>query len=384
MNPLVIDCETTIFQNGHPFSARNKLCYVGVRNDSVDKLIPVEYREVPYGKSLEELQNIINNHSLLIAFNSKFDLHWLRRYHINFQHCNVWCLQLAEFIITGQEQRMPSLGSVGIRCMLGTKLVGVAEKYWDNKIDTPDIPEEELRDYLHQDCELEWKLYQWQMEYLKDKPKLYKLIWNNCQDLLVTEEMEWHGLKYDLELSRKIGDEYLDEIARLDSQLNDIYGRSDINWNSNDHLSCVLYGGTFSRDEQVPYDFHYKDGRHASKLHWVKTSTVFDRLVEPLQNTNCKKDNFFEVNEGVLRKLKATGIAKKIIDLMLKRNEIEKKVSTYFHGWPKIYDEMDWQDSIIHGQLNHCVAKTGRLSSSKPNQQNTDKELRKCLVSRFQ
>src|SRR3990167_3171202 len=128
---------------------------------------------------------------------------------------------------------MPSLNGVCRRLSLGNKSGDIDEKYWSRGIDTPDILEEELRAYLKQDCELEWKLYQWQMEYLKDKPKLYRLIWNSCQDLLVTEEMEWNGLKFDLELSKRIGDEYLGEITKLDSQLSQIYGRSDINWNSN-------------------------------------------------------------------------------------------------------------------------------------------------------
>src|SRR3990167_8870501 len=109
MNPIVVDVETTIFQHGHAFSERNKLCYVGLRNNLVDRLIPVEYRDTPYGKAVEEIKNIISSYSLFIAFNSKFDLHWLRRYGIILTNQSCWDLQLADFIINGQEERMPSL-----------------------------------------------------------------------------------------------------------------------------------------------------------------------------------------------------------------------------------------------------------------------------------
>ena len=40
-------------------------------------------------------------------------------------------------------------------------------------------------------------------------------------------------------------------------------------------------------------------------------------------------------------------------------------------------------DGSIHGQFNQVVARTGRLSSSAPNMQNTPPELDKLLVSRY-
>ncbi len=38
---------------------------------------------------------------------------------------------------------------------------------------------------------------------------------------------------------------------------------------------------------------------------------------------------------------------------------------------------------MIYGQLNQCVARTGRLSSSKPNLQNFDGEIKDLFGSRY-
>ena len=44
---------------------------------------------------------------------------------------------------------------------------------------------------------------------------------------------------------------------------------------------------------------------------------------------------------------------------------------------------MNWKHGIIYGQLNQCVARTGRLSSSKPNLQNFDGEIKGLFTTRY-
>ena len=45
--------------------------------------------------------------------------------------------------------------------------------------------------------------------------------------------------------------------------------------------------------------------------------------------------------------------------------------------------ENDWEENYIHGQLNQCVAVTGRLSSSKPNLQNMDGSIGYLFGTRY-
>jgi len=48
-----------------------------------------------------------------------------------------------------------------------------------------------------------------------------------------------------------------------------------------------------------------------------------------------------------------------------------------------LIEEQNWKRNMIYGQLNQCVARTGRLSSSKPNLQNFDGEIKTLFYSRY-
>ena len=73
----------------------------------------------------------------------------------------------------------------------------------------------------------------------------------------------------------------------------------------------------------------------------------------------------------------------KILSILLTRATLEKRRSTYYIGVPALSDTMGWTNNLIHGQLNQCVAKTGRLSSSKPNLQNFDGEIKSLFTTRY-
>jgi DNA polymerase I-like protein with 3'-5' exonuclease and polymerase domains len=342
----------------------------------------IEYDSTPYGTALERIQRSIDGHDLLIGFNLKFDLAWLRRYGIKITK-PIWDLQYAYFCMTGQEVKLPSLNSLLMHYNLPLKYDVVKNEYWDKGLDTTDVPFPILDEYCRGDCEGEYQCFLRQVEDLKDKPKLKKLIWTGCQDILVTQEMEHNGMYFDIDLSLKLGKEIEEQIEVLDLKLKDIMPYDYINWNSNDHVSAVLYGGIVKHDVRETYEKTLKSGRTVQKEHWIVKEEHFEKLVEPLKGTNLAKEGFYEVNEGVLKLLKAYGKAKQLISIILERKKLEKKLSTYFKGFPELYKEMDWKDSILHGQLNHCITVTGRLSSNKPNQQNLDEEIRKCFQTRF-
>ena len=141
MLSLTLDVETTISNKGNPFDETNKLCYVGLLG-STPRTISIEYGDEPYRHKLEEVQKEIDNNEILVGFNIKFDLHWIRKYGINIMGKRVWDCQLVHFRLTGQQYPYPSLNSVSAYYDLGSKLDVVATEYWGNKIDTPNIPKD--------------------------------------------------------------------------------------------------------------------------------------------------------------------------------------------------------------------------------------------------
>ena len=46
-------------------------------------------------------------------------------------------------------------------------------------------------------------------------------------------------------------------------------------------------------------------------------------------------------------------------------------------------EKMNWSEGMLHGNLNQCVARTGRLSSTKPNLQNISGDMKGVFGTRF-
>ncbi len=194
MNTIILDIESTISNKGNPFDERNKLCYVGLHHNNVSNLFDIEYSGNPYRDRLNAIQSMLNNDAILVGFNIKFDLHWIRKYGINFMDKRVWDCQLVHFILTNQQNPYPSLNSVAEYYGLGSKLDVVATEYWSNGIDTPDVPKDILEQYLEQDLILTKQVFEKQYEEVMSLPvERQRLISLHNQDLLVLEEMEYNG-----------------------------------------------------------------------------------------------------------------------------------------------------------------------------------------------
>ena len=386
MSYLILDVETTISNNGNPFDESNKLCYVGLGAEGFTDLYPIEYSSEPYGSELSNIQIAIDNTDTIIGFNLKFDLHWIRRYGIQFSNKRVWDCQLVHFILTGQQDSYPSLDAVAKYYDLPSKLDIVATEYWANKIDTPDIPKDILEDYLRQDLVVTEQVYLKQLEDVKKlSPQAQRLISLHNQDLLVLEEMEANGLLYNETLSEELASELEETIADLDRILFEYTNCEYFNYNSVDHLSSLLYGGTITYSLKQPNGV-YKTGLKAGQVKesWFEYKVEFPRLVNPLKGTELAKEGLYSTDEATLKSLKhRTKRSKELVEVLLRRSELEKRLTTYYRGLPETARKYNWKKGMIYGQLNQCVARTGRLSSSRPNLQNFDGEIKQLFYSRF-
>lgn len=385
MRSLIIDVETTISNKGNPFDESNKLCYVGLLNADGYKCYDIEYSDQPYRNKLDDIQKEIDAAEILVGFNIKFDLHWLRKYGINFGGKRVWDCQLVHFILTGQQHPYPSLNGVSAYYDLGSKLDVVATEYWNNKIDTPSIPKDILEEYLIGDLQLTQKVYDKQMqEFAQCAKPMQRLISLHNQDLTVLQEMEYNGILFEEEDCNKLGREMEEQVAKLDESFFGYHNLPEFNPSSTEHISSLLYGGTITvRRKQVVGV--YKTGLRAGqpKEQWFEHKINFERLITPLKGSELEKEGYFSTDEATLKSLRGTKKAKEIVELILTRATLEKRLTTYYRGLVDLRTSMNWPVNKLHGQLNQCVARTGRLSSSKPNLQNFDGEIKQLFGSRY-
>ena len=158
-------------------------------------------------------------------------------------------------------------------------------------------------------------------------------------------------------------------------------------FNSGEHLSALLYGGVVRFVESTPYLHTFKTGPLAgqTKERFIKKKieTTLPRLVEPLPKTELKKLGYWSTDASVLSRLKAKGTSRLVVELIKRRNELERLVSTYYHGIPKTIEEKDWEPGWLHGQFNQVTVVTGRTSSSSPNLQNMASEVDELIKTRF-
>jgi DNA polymerase I-like protein with 3'-5' exonuclease and polymerase domains len=385
MRIVTFDTETTIFEKGNPFARRNKLCYIGTLVDDVYSDYDIEYSNSPYGHHLQACKRDLESAELVVGFNLKFDLHWIKRYVPDLAiPRRVWDCQLAEFLLSHQQWTYPSLNESLVRRNLGTKLDVVNTEYWSHGLDTTVVPEDILRDYLKTDVTKTRKLYESQLEefHLRD-PKLLKLFQLQCLDLLVLQEMEFNGMVFNTERSEQLALETAKQLADLDVRLSELSGITDINWNSSDHISAVLYGGKIPVKCRVPTQRILKDGtiKHGEK--WGTRYIECAQRVKPRKGTETATEGIYSVGEPILKSLPAKGSARRIIDTLLERARLNKLYTTYYTGIPDIIREKDWEPGIIHGQFNQCVAATGRLSSSNPNLQNFSGDIKDLFGTRY-
>jgi DNA polymerase I-like protein with 3'-5' exonuclease and polymerase domains len=386
LRSLTLDVETTISNKGNPFDETNKLCYVGLLG-STPRTISIEYGDEPYCHKLDEIQKEIDESEILVGFNIKFDLHWLRKYGINFVGKRVWDCQLVHFILTGQQYPYPSLNGVSAYYDLGSKLDVVATEYWGNKIDTPNIPKDILEEYLIGDLQLTQKVYEKQMEEFAVSTKpMQRLISLHNQDLIILQEMEFNGLLFDENSSNRLAKELVDQIEIIDKILFEYHELVEFNPNSTEHVSSLLYGGTIKvRRREIIGVFKTGTRMGQQKERWVEHEITFPRLINPIKGSELAKEGFFSTDDQTLKSLKTRSkYGKDLVEVLVTRATLEKRLSTYYKGLVDLRKEMNWHEGRLHGQLNQCVARTGRLSSSKPNLQNFDGEIKTLFGSRYE
>ena len=329
------------------------------------------------GTELATIQTMVGGADLLVNHNIKFDLHWLHKVGIDLTGKRVYDTMLAEFLMSNQVNRLPSLDSCCEKYGLPRKLTVIEDEYWSKGINTDEIPKDVLYEYAKNDVDITYQLYLTLLKEVPDSKRRLLSLMN--QDLLVLQEMERNGLLYRGDLCEEKAKEIDLEIATIESKLKQIHPDIPINFASNDDLSVFLYGGVIKETIKVP-DGVFKTGPRAGQIklkNEIREHNI-QRKYQPIKA--LKKEGYYATNEDSLRKLRGN---RTIVELLLKLAYLSKLNSTYYKGLPNKNRELRWERNVLHGNYNQCIARTGRLSSSEPNLQNLSKDSLDIIVSRY-
>lgn len=374
---------------------------------------------------------------LLVGVNVAFDYAYLLKSIKNFimtprrsvvckilvNNTMLWDLSLVEYMVSGQSKKFPSMKQMAKTYGLHTAKGDLAEKYWDKGIDTTDIPEDELRDYLEKDMDLTCGIYEAQLKVLPDvlkrAPIFGKLLYdhmvgrtNTIRMSLNMFSLEEHSFKAFLNETKDCLEiAYTNLEKRLTDYLSMISAPAEVMQLARDNpasetmIKFICYGIAISYVTKVPYikdgtAVRYKSGPNKGKIKLRNETKTWaggenEKLaIAGIYHQASVSPNDWQTPKGNL-KIDATTIQKcvdnpgllhhskdttSILDRYLKYTQALKEDSTYGSGILKnlpgqMFTDLDSNGNAVNSyrvatEFNHTATGTGRLSSSRINVQN--------------
>ena len=287
MSYVSFDTETTVTtlhkRKASPFSPENWVVTAGFKHKGE------VVKERRFGDARPEdgwLTDILYNSKrekvkLIIGFNIRFDL--MHAIHNNPKNLDmwmeyvaeggqVWCCQLAEYLLNGQSQdsQMLSLDETAPRYG-GNVKVDEVKLLWQAGVNTHEIEPELLTRYLcggldengvfqMGDVENTEKVALGQIERARASGQLSSIMLN-MGALLFTLEAERNGMYVDVPRGLEIADELRKEQAELTAELNGFVPKDlpfEFNWSSRFHKSALIFGGDVP---YAAYQYDTADGR---------------------------------------------------------------------------------------------------------------------------
>lgn len=387
-NILIFDVETSIYNKGSCFDERNFMVSYVIHSP---RGVFFKYHSDP--DFTRFICSEFESADVVVGFNVKFDLHWFRWLTGKTFNKRVWDVQLAEFVASGQQFSFDSLDAACERYGLPRK-PDLVKEYWKKGISTEHVPINMLEEYNIHDVVSTYNLYQLQQQLLDDKQKT--LVYLEGEDLKTLQVAEYAGMKFDVSQASITVSALRDEVVSIKESLKEFIpsDATDFNWNSGNQLSALLYGGTITYDYAISEPAVYKSGaklgqsytkntQHTKPVSFLGYFTAHpDKEVAKTKADPTAKVRFYQTDAPTLLSLKAkTREQKDLLDKLFSLSG-KSKACEMIESLLKINEEQNW-NGFLHGQFNQNVAVTGRLSSSRPNLQNTDENIDNLLVSRY-
>lgn len=320
-------------------------------------------------------------------------------------------LQISEYMITGQDKKFPSMASMSETYKTVHKKTDEVAKFWERGINTPDIPEKLLKDYLKQDLHTTTDIFFNQYRYIRkviketNNKNLWRLILSHMKGRMNTCLMEMHPFIVDTKVINELSNELEIKInnicKRAENWYTDIYGKSP---------KCIKEGGVFSPSvfnhiihNQILVDVTtqpkmkdgrvvlYKSGPKKGKIRQEKVQTKIPSIgdatpstlrhkVEWLEFTNNKLEHPFTKTGKSLRcdndycsillKSKIKACYREYLRYYMDYKKYSKIRNTYSKSFVHKLGRRSAIDKLLCTHFNHTATATGRLSSTNPNLQN--------------
>ena len=407
----------------------NFIVSIGI-NDEYFFFKHAEYNGPIYKK---EIQDILDDTTLLVGHNIKFDLLWLWESGFNYKG-KIYDTMIGEYVLGRGSKQSLKLKDCCIRRNVSQKS-DATEQYLKRDVSFENIPLRIVDEYGRQDIQATRALFQSQMKdfRLPRNKVLLDTVRIMCQFCAILTKMESNGIRIDIPKLNEVEKEFQLEHDKLrteiDTIIHDKMGDTKINPSSPEQLSMLIYGTKVVDKKGWVMDFNIgidkytkkpKKRPRMTKLEFKKTLMMYLMPIfktKALQCTECKGKGYiqkYKVNgdkyknmskcptcksEGVIYKnteeragfgAKAQFVSDaseggfKTDRITLQRlasqteelNSFVSKITrynaleTYLSTFVEGIKKHTKQDGFLYPNFMQCITRTGRLSSRDPNFQN--------------
>ena len=290
--------------------------------------VPLSAKKDEATEQLSLLKPFLENESIeKIGQNIKYDILMVRNYDIMVQG-PLFDTMIAHYLINPETSHgMDYLADTYLKYKTVPieDLIGARGK---NQGNMRDVDVAIAGKYACEDADITLKLKHLLEKEIKEN-KLDKLFYEiECPLIYVLADMEWTGVRLDLDALKVLSVELTGELITLEAEILEMAGM-EYNVNSPKQTGEMLFD-------------HLKINEKAKKT----------------------KTGQYSTSEGELEKLRNKH---PIIGKILEYRGLKKLLSTYIDAFPLLINP---RSSKIHTSFNQTVAATGRLSSTNPNLQN--------------
>ena len=240
---LTLDVENTVTHRDgklhlDPFEKDNKLVMVGCLTDTG--------KEYLYRDNYDGLQDLLNNATVLIGHNIVHDLMWI--WECGFDYTGaVFDTMLGEYVLQRGQKQPLSLEACAERYNLNTKKQDTLKEYFKKGTGVDEIPHEELSEYLSADLhatqELSDEIYR-KLNTVEYSGLMTTVTLTN-QVAITLARIYQRGFSVDVDALNKVRKEFEQERkdlrVSLNGQVSKLMGDIQINLNSPEQLSWVIY-----------------------------------------------------------------------------------------------------------------------------------------------
>jgi DNA polymerase I-like protein with 3'-5' exonuclease and polymerase domains len=391
---IVIDLETENIKScnrvANPLDSRNYPIAASIKAKGYDQ--QTVYGEMAVKDKLKRVLRWATKISqqeatVLVGHNLTFDLLYIWEYPELAEYLDagggIADTQVAHYMITGQSHIMPKLRDIAVDyygCQERPKHI---DGYFAQGYLMSQIPAEEVKTDVEADVADTEAIFKKQMKLLV-KYKLLELYKLRMDGLLATIDMEYNGVYVDQDRAKRVRDRYSEYVDTLHNKVDIIarqlgYDGPDVELSKQEDISRVLHGGPYkvkACELDVDDNGNYKrrkNGRIIGRQQEIEQRCSGVGIV-PMQDAESAKAGIYKTNDTILKTIlsyKPSEPIQQIINYVLEYRKYSKLVNTYLNP---MSDELIQSDGCIHGQYNHTVTATGRLSSKNPNLQNMPKE----------